>query len=245
MRTLSGHQISEQVRANPGAPSEEYVPATVAGQLLEAAQLAAKVVKISRQYFPKSIKNSNLFQLENTNAAISRAIVEAEGWANAARYVSTPAREGAPGPMYRITVTDHESGEIETVEGLFSQPAADAFRRGWDYRAHRDYVSISIQADQNEADHEAQRQARYVAGEGLYCPHCGDKNSAEGGQVEVEGRHAYQDMTCATCLSCWTDHYTLQGFTRLEVAEVGVDLAGEGCDETVIHDGQGNREAGQ
>jgi len=48
-------------------------------ELLEACEYAAELIKIARQYFPKSMKNNDKFQLENTCAAIGRAIQKARG----------------------------------------------------------------------------------------------------------------------------------------------------------------------
>jgi hypothetical protein len=49
--------------------------------LLAALKSAAELVNTARQYFPKSIKNSDRFQLENTCASINKAIAKAEGGA--------------------------------------------------------------------------------------------------------------------------------------------------------------------
>ena len=45
---------------------------------LEALKLAAELIKTARKYFPKSIKNGDKFQLENTCAALNKAIYAAE-----------------------------------------------------------------------------------------------------------------------------------------------------------------------
>jgi len=50
-----------------------------APEMLEALKYADKLIKTARQYFPKSIKNSDRFQLENTCATIGKAINKAEG----------------------------------------------------------------------------------------------------------------------------------------------------------------------
>lgn len=50
-----------------------------APELLEACKYAAELVKTARKYFPKSIKNSDRFSLENTCATINKAIARAEG----------------------------------------------------------------------------------------------------------------------------------------------------------------------
>ena len=52
-----------------------------ATELLAALKSAAELVNTARQYFPKSIKNSDRFQLENTCASINKAIAKAEGGA--------------------------------------------------------------------------------------------------------------------------------------------------------------------
>ena len=48
-------------------------------ELLEACEYAAGLIKIARQYFPKSMRNNDKFQLENTCAAIGGAIHKARG----------------------------------------------------------------------------------------------------------------------------------------------------------------------
>ena len=45
-----------------------------APDLLEALEYAAELIKTARRYFPKSIKNSDRFQLENACASIGKAI---------------------------------------------------------------------------------------------------------------------------------------------------------------------------
>ena len=50
-----------------------------APEMLEALKYAAELVKVARRYFPKSVRNSDTFQLENTCATIGKAIAKAEG----------------------------------------------------------------------------------------------------------------------------------------------------------------------
>lgn len=47
--------------------------------LLAALEAAAALVKVARGHFPLSMHNPDKFQLENTNAAITRAIARARG----------------------------------------------------------------------------------------------------------------------------------------------------------------------
>ena len=49
-----------------------------APELLEVCKLAAELVKTARRHFPKSMHNSDKFQLENINAAMGKAIAAAE-----------------------------------------------------------------------------------------------------------------------------------------------------------------------
>ena len=53
-----------------------------APEMLEALLYAESLIKIARQYFPKSIKHDDKFQLENVCATISKAIMKAEGKTN-------------------------------------------------------------------------------------------------------------------------------------------------------------------
>lgn len=46
--------------------------------LVETLEYAAKLITTARQYFPKSIKNSDTFQLENTCAAIGKALFKVQ-----------------------------------------------------------------------------------------------------------------------------------------------------------------------
>ncbi len=50
-----------------------------APDLYEALEYAAEIVKVARNYFPKSIRNSDRFNLENTNATITKALSRARG----------------------------------------------------------------------------------------------------------------------------------------------------------------------
>lgn len=47
--------------------------------MIEALERAAELIKIARQYFPKSINKSDTFFLENTCAAINTALHKAKG----------------------------------------------------------------------------------------------------------------------------------------------------------------------
>jgi hypothetical protein len=48
-----------------------------APELLDALESALQLVEIARQYFPKSMRNSDKFNLENTCATIGTAIAKA------------------------------------------------------------------------------------------------------------------------------------------------------------------------
>lgn len=47
--------------------------------MYEALKYSAELIEVARQYFPKSIKTSDKFTLENTCATISKALAKAEG----------------------------------------------------------------------------------------------------------------------------------------------------------------------
>ena len=47
-------------------------------QEIEALKLAAKLIITARKYFPKSIRNSDTFQMEYTCAAINKAIAQVQ-----------------------------------------------------------------------------------------------------------------------------------------------------------------------
>ena len=52
-----------------------------APSMLEALRYAAELIPTARRYFPKSVKFSDRFQLENVCATIGKAISHAEGGA--------------------------------------------------------------------------------------------------------------------------------------------------------------------
>lgn len=52
-----------------------------APELLEACKTAEKLIRVARNYFPKSMQNSDRFDLENACATICKAIAKAEGQA--------------------------------------------------------------------------------------------------------------------------------------------------------------------
>jgi hypothetical protein len=47
-------------------------------ELLDACKKAENIIRIARQYFPKSVKNNHRFELENACATILNAIHNAE-----------------------------------------------------------------------------------------------------------------------------------------------------------------------
>lgn len=50
-----------------------------APDLLDALELAARLIKTARQYFPKSIQNGDRFDLENAAATVGKALDKAKG----------------------------------------------------------------------------------------------------------------------------------------------------------------------
>lgn len=70
------HNVSDGVTFD-GGPTPEKVLMCAAPELLKALEYAAELIPIARRYFPKSIENSNTFQLENTCATINTAIHKA------------------------------------------------------------------------------------------------------------------------------------------------------------------------
>jgi hypothetical protein len=64
--------LARTVRHLSASPLEKAAP-----ELLEALQAAAELIQVARARFPKSIKHSDTFRLENTNAAINNAIRKA------------------------------------------------------------------------------------------------------------------------------------------------------------------------
>jgi len=54
---------------------------SAAPDMLEALDVAEKIIRTARRYFPKSIKNGNKFDLENACATVGKAIAKAKGGA--------------------------------------------------------------------------------------------------------------------------------------------------------------------
>lgn len=73
---LSKGSLICQMRDTEHQPHDARLIAA-APELLEACKYSLELIKTARQYFPKSIRNSNKFQLENTCAAIEKAIKKA------------------------------------------------------------------------------------------------------------------------------------------------------------------------
>jgi transposase-like protein len=48
----------------------------------------------------------------------------------------------------------------------------------------------------------------YVEYDGYNCPYCGSEY-IEGGEIDYEGNHHFQNIKCSSCKKEWTDIYTL------------------------------------
>ena len=60
--------------------------------------------------------------------------------------------------------------------------------------------------------------AAYIESNGIRCPYCLGE-SIEGGQVDIEGGSASQEMTCLSCDRSWIDSYTLTDVVALQEDE--------------------------
>jgi len=69
----SNHEWTLRIRGNIKKLND------AAPDLLESCKEALSFVKLSRQYFPKTIKNKDKFTLETTCASLGKAIHKAEG----------------------------------------------------------------------------------------------------------------------------------------------------------------------
>ena len=60
-------------------------------------------------------------------------------------------------------------------------------------------------------------QAEYKVDE--RCPMCEDTD-VEGGSVDINNGHAFQNITCLSCGASWTDEYKLHRYSNLHDDEV-------------------------
>lgn len=54
---------------------------------------------------------------------------------------------------------------------------------------------------------------------GAACPACGSEEIIGDEGPEIDGPHAWQQMSCSACQATWRDCYDLSGFTDLEPGE--------------------------
>lgn len=59
----------------------------------------------------------------------------------------------------------------------------------------------------------------YVAAHGVKCPFCGSYD-IQGGSVNIEDGHAFQDVGCDNCDAEWTDRYVLDAYFVIREPEV-------------------------
>lgn len=60
-------------------------------------------------------------------------------------------------------------------------------------------------------------KASYVKHGGSFCPSCG-RDMFEGGFVNVEAGHAFQECVCLDCGFRWVDTYTLTSIEEVQGA---------------------------
>lgn len=59
---------------------------------------------------------------------------------------------------------------------------------------------------------------QYREASGGVCPCCGSEN-IEGGSIDIQGRSAYQEVSCLECDASWNDVYHLAGYNDLKNAD--------------------------
>ena len=82
LRDRIGMERKENALVYTGTPADldAVARAVATGEdAIEALNYAAKLIETARRYFPKSMKNSDKFNLENTCATVGKAIHKAEG----------------------------------------------------------------------------------------------------------------------------------------------------------------------
>lgn len=52
---------------------------------------------------------------------------------------------------------------------------------------------------------------------GAACPACGSEEIIGDEGPEIDGPHAWQEMSCLQCNATWIDTYELTGFMNLEI----------------------------
>ena len=63
---------------------------------------------------------------------------------------------------------------------------------------------------ENKISEEAERE--YIAASGQVCPFCG-AHEISGGNIDIDGGTAWQEVSCDVCRREWQDSYTLTGCT--------------------------------
>ncbi len=79
MKATDAAFIVRAVNQHDGLVRENAAMRLAHEEMLEALKEAQKIISTAREYFPKSIKNTDRFNLENTCACIGTAIAKAEG----------------------------------------------------------------------------------------------------------------------------------------------------------------------
>lgn len=54
----------------------------------------------------------------------------------------------------------------------------------------------------------AEQKEKYLASDGTRCPFC-ESYDATGGQIEIDGSEAWQEVKCLACEKSWIDVYKL------------------------------------
>lgn len=71
-----------------------------------------------------------------------------------------------------------------------------------------------ISVEESPDEEKRRVKSSHLSAHGNICPNC-DSSDIHGEPFDISGEVAYQKIKCLTCISSWTNDYTLCGYTPL------------------------------